>query len=310
MPTFRTERMNFLHLPKTGGMWVWHAVAAAGVRCEVPEPLNDQIRRNHNHDSLLEVDLGERFSVTFVRHPLDWWRSYWGYRMRAGWHAEHAIDRVAASEDFNVFATRVAEHFPGHLSDLVRHFVGSPAPAVDFVGRFEHLVDDTCAALRLAGEPFDEIALRGCPNVNVTDYNRFPALYRPDVAERLADAESQTIERFYVDDPIPEALIARCAEGLAGRPHREIPPAATYARLDASGLQDHVRALERALERAHDSEASLELALAHVRAQQEQAERALSSLRASRVVRYTRPLRLAYYRARAYRGRVGEALLD
>jgi hypothetical protein len=293
--------MVFLHLPKTGGTWVGEAVAAAGVQTSRPDPLADQYYSGHGHASLLDVGLDDRFSVAFVRHPLDWWRSYWGHRMRAGWSMESGIDSVAASDDFNEFATRVLNHCPGFLDELVGRFVGSPAPRVDFVGRFEHLVDDTCMALRLSGEPFYEDALRAHPKVNVNDYDSYRARYRPDVAARLAEAEHQTIERFYPEDPVPPALIAGASPELSAPVDQGDRAGPSPTDRELARLHHRVRALEGALERSHRAERRLELALSQTRSQLAQTENALGLLRGSHLVRYTRPLRVAYYRTRASR---------
>jgi len=293
--------MAFFHLPKTGGTWVAQAVAAAGVQTWRPVPADGHLP-SHGHASPLEVDLGDRFSVAFVRHPLSWWRSYWAYRMRVGWSMADEFDRAVASDDFNEFATRVLDLSPGHFDGLVGQFVGAPAPRVDFVGRFERLVEDTCTALRLGGEPFCEEALRAHPNVNVNDYDSFRARYRPDVAARLADAERHTIERFYPEDPVPTTLIAHgsCANRApAGYAARARPPA-TGGELQRMG--DRVLALERALERSHRAQAQLELALSLTRSQLGRTERALDSLQGSSVSRYTRPLRAVYHRTRDRRG--------
>ncbi|MGA2319505.1 MAG: hypothetical protein ABSG95_02025 [Solirubrobacteraceae bacterium] len=290
--------MVFLHMPKTGGTWVAQAVTAAGVQTSRPDPLADQRYSGHGHASLLDFSLGDRFSVAFVRHPLDWWRSYWGYRMRVGWSMENEIDSAAASDDFNDFATRVLDHCSGHVDELVRQFIGSPAPRVDFVGRFEHLVADTCTALRLGGESFYEDAVRAHPNVNVSDYDSFPARYRPDVAARLAEAEHQTIERFYPDDPIPAALIVGAPPKVPAPVDEgaRVGPSPTHGELQRLG--NRVGALERALDHSHRAEEGLKLALSQTRTQLDRTERALDSLRGSSVVRYTRPLRVAYYRTR------------
>ena len=292
--------MVFLHLPKTGGSWVVAAAAAAGIPLRGPDPLGDQHYSAHGHATLGDVGTDERFSVAFVRHPLDWWRSYWGHRMRAGWDMENGIDRAAASSDLNEFVTRVMERCPGQLDALVDRFVGSPQPQVDFVGRFEHLVQDTCTALRLAGERFAEDAVRGYPKVNANDYGSCPARYRPDVAERLARAERRTIERFYPDDPLPAALIARPPEELDGELGGETSAVAAHPELEQLQLGERVRALERALARSQRSEVTLTQVLAQARTELEETERALETLRASSILRYTRPLRLAYYRTRAH----------
>ncbi len=207
MPSLLTPRTRILHAPKTGGTWIWRALEAAGVEIEVlglPPP--DQ---RTNHWGLSETeDYAERFTIAFVRHPLDWWRSLWAYRMRTGWDPERRVDSLAFSEDFNTFVERVVQHLPGHLEATFARYIGPPSRPISFIGRYEALVDDLARALREAGEEFDEQALRSHPPDNVNDYERFPALYRPDVAARLADSEHAVIERFYAEDPIPERLLA------------------------------------------------------------------------------------------------------
>lgn len=226
--------------------------------------------------------------------------------MRVGWATDNGVDRVAASDDFNEFATRVLAYCSGYLDELVGQFVGFPAPVVDFVGRFEHLVDDTCMALRLGGESFSEGAARAHPKANFNDYDSFPPLYRPDVAARLAEAEHQTIERFYPDDPIPEALIdGSCPEvslPVDGGARAGPPP--SHSELQRWG--ERIRAFERALDQSRRAEKTLELALSQTREELDLTERSLDTLRASRVMRYTRPLRLAYYHTRGHRDLRGD----
>jgi hypothetical protein len=207
MATFLTDRMVYLHLPKTGGTWVGDAVRAAGITTFAPDPGKDQHYSSHGHAALADVDFGKRFRVAFVRHPLGWWRSYWDDRMRRGWQADNSIDVATASGDFNEFIIKVLDHRPGYVDELVSDFVGYPSPAVDFVGRFECLTDDLCTALTLAGECFSERALMEFPRQNVSDYTSFPALYRPEVAAEIAAAEHRTIERYYPDEPIPEVWV-------------------------------------------------------------------------------------------------------
>lgn len=202
MATVATTRLLFLHLPKTGGTWATSAMLAAGVPVLQPRSLPF-------HANLAQtIAYRDRFSFAFVRHPLEFWRSYWAFRLRDGWDLDNQIDAQAHSPDFNVFVSRLAEHQPGAASALYEQFVGRRPGDVDFVGRFERLVDDLVAALRLAGEPFDEAGLRAQPPLNVSDYGGLPVpWYRPDTAERLAASEHAAIERFYAHDPVPARLL-------------------------------------------------------------------------------------------------------
>jgi len=152
-------------------------------------------------------DYGDRYTFAFVRHPLDWWRSFWAFRMRTGWQRDHPIDSRVCSPDFDTFIRQVLEHFEGHLTERFSWYIGPPEAPISFIGRFESLADDLVRALTAAGERFDEASLRAHPATNVNNYDRFPAAYDPELARRLARSEHVLIERFYADDPVPEWLV-------------------------------------------------------------------------------------------------------
>jgi len=292
MPTFITPRMVFIHVPKTGGTWLTHAVSAAGVAVAAPDPEGGRSYSPHGHADLRDTGVTGRVSVAFVRHPLDWWRSYWGHRMRAGWVEDNPVD-AAAHDDFNEFVLRMLDRHAGHFTELVRRFVGLPEPEVDFVGRYERLTVDAERALRLGGERFHAGVLRAHPRENANDYARFPASYRPEVAALLAQAERETIERFYPYEPVPQRLLS--ARGSARGP----APRARAAGEQLAVLGCYARGLERTLERARAREREQQLQLQRLQLQLEHATIANERLRASRLIRYSRPLRTRYYAVRA-----------
>jgi hypothetical protein len=112
MPWFVTSRVRFLHVPKTGGSWATDAMCAAGVAAVHPEP-------SPAHATLDESSgYGDRFTFAFVRHPLDYWRSYWAYRVGTGWDQDNPVDREAGAENFEDFIERVIAFAPGAASAL------------------------------------------------------------------------------------------------------------------------------------------------------------------------------------------------
>jgi hypothetical protein len=196
-----------LHTPKCGGTWVWRSLEAAGVKLELlgdPPPLNPA---TYHLDLSQTAAYADRFTVAFVRHPLDFWRSWWVYRMRTESDPDRRAEARVWSEDFNSFAEQLAERWPGALEERFARYIGPAAAPIAFIGRFETLADDLVLALRDAGDSFDEQALRSHPPDNVNDYDLFPALYRPETAALLAESERAVIERFYPADPIPTRLL-------------------------------------------------------------------------------------------------------
>jgi hypothetical protein len=194
-----SERMRFLHVPKTGGTWAVHAMIAGGIPLWEPEA--NAVTRNHP-DLARTPEHAHLFTIAFVRHPLDWYRSFWLHRMREGWiYPDHAIDSRARSDDFNEFVEQVVENIPGHLGEFYERFVGPPGDEIDFIGRHEHLVDDLVRGLTLAGETFDERMVREHPPRNVGDHETYDATYRRSTARALVKAEAEVIARFYASRP-------------------------------------------------------------------------------------------------------------
>jgi hypothetical protein len=191
-------------------------------------------------------------------------------------------------------------HMPKTGGSWMTQAVGLPSPNVDFVGRFEYLIDDACEALRLAGEPFSPDAIRRQPRENANDYSRFPARYRPDVA----GSPNPSIDRFYADNPIPANLIL---DTDVAQPPPCSECAAPSVSHDLQRAGERVRTLERALSLSRSAETELELALAQAQKERDRAALALNSLQASHLVRYTRTLRVAYYRARSPRSSLADA---
>jgi hypothetical protein len=199
MPMVITPNVRFLHVPKTGGTWVVGALRASGVAFEVVRrPAMTAVTLVEDHIGLDESrDFADRFTIAFVRHPLTWWTSFWVYRQMTGWEDGHPIDSCTQNDDFNKFIDNVVKYLPGDLSRRFEAYVGPPSQQISFVGRYERLQDDLIDGLRLAGETFDERAIREHAPENTGDYTRYPARYDAAQESELAWAERAAIERFY-----------------------------------------------------------------------------------------------------------------
>lgn len=181
----------FFHIPKTGGGWVRRAIAQAGIpavergRC----PRMGSVR----HSGFEEADTRGKFTFTFVRHPLDWYASFWSFRMFTGWRTEEPLESCMSVE-FEPFIRNVLRRFPeGYLSKFYEFYLGSPPGGLCFVGRTENLVEDLVKALTLAGEDFDEERLRATPRINASVLR---PLWSPRLREAVLRAESGILERF------------------------------------------------------------------------------------------------------------------
>lgn len=144
------------------------------------------------HDNPTQTSSEGKFSFCFIRNPLDWFKSYWSFRMRNGWHTKtHQIDQTCSSMDFNEFISRVLEKMPGYCTRFFESYIGTKEkPLVSFVGRQENLTKDLISALNQAGEKFDKEAILKAPPVNC----RGP--YKPEYDKDLKNEVIQTEIKF------------------------------------------------------------------------------------------------------------------
>ncbi|SER44876.1 Sulfotransferase family protein [Nitrosomonas sp. Nm51] len=180
----------FLHVPKTGGTWVKKAIAAAGISCK------DYTLSGDPHIGLKDCPCREKFKFAFVRHPVDLYRSYWQFKMTYGWDSDNQLDRACRSDNFQNFVRQVLNKFPGVYSKSLAGFVGETDNEIEFVGKYENLIGDLITALRSAGEDFNEQPIRTLPPHNVSNKNRFPAIYTSALEAEVKKAEHITMKRF------------------------------------------------------------------------------------------------------------------
>lgn len=180
----------FLHIPKTGGSWVKKALMASNIGCELYTIFND------GHIGLKDCPCPEKFKFAFVRHPVELYRSYWQYKMTYGWDQDNPLDIECRSDSFHKFVRNVLDKFPSIYSNTLDEFVGEPGNQIEFIGKYENLIDDLVFALRSAGEIFNEEFIRNFPPYNVSNKKAFPASYTDELESEVRKAELIEIQRF------------------------------------------------------------------------------------------------------------------
>jgi hypothetical protein len=180
----------FLHVPKTGGTWVEHALVAAGVPCSQYDVDGDR------HADLSYLPRQDVSTFAFVRHPLTLHQSYWRFKMGAGWDARNPFDLDVQTDHFERFVENTLRRHPGWVSQMYEDYVGPPEREISFIGRFECLADDLVRALTTFGIPFDESRLRGTPPINASPGWFSESVWNPGLACAVAAAESRAMTRF------------------------------------------------------------------------------------------------------------------
>jgi len=189
-------RLVFIHVPKTAGTWVKQVLRPqiGGVIYTRTNHGNPWAKAGHpDLEDLRDID---GFRMAFVRHPVDWWLSFFRHRMRRGsWNLELELDRSIMTKSIDRYIENILKNQRGFASRMFAEFVGEPGSEIDFIGKQENFGADLRRGLSLAG--FDVNALdlsagRKNSGGKKTAHYRFSA----DQQRRLSEAEQQGIERF------------------------------------------------------------------------------------------------------------------
>lgn len=189
---------SILHIPKTGSDWVQDACykTVEGPISEIGEWHCDL---QNAKQILLEKGLEIPLIGTFVRHPLDWYRSAWLY-----WRETERFPRLeheprVENEDFEQFVRNCMAVMPqGYLSQLYEKFSGTTPGEISVIGKQENLVNDLVRLLKLAGETFDESKLRAVKSQNVGGHKNgvvFPG-YSFSLARDVIHHEQAALKRY------------------------------------------------------------------------------------------------------------------
>jgi hypothetical protein len=143
---FTRRNALLLLVPKTGSTWIRMMVKGLGLDAE---EVGDPAMRDH--DFLAAFDRAAYSLVgAFVRNPVDWYPSYWSYRMECGWRPLYPLDRHCRCDDFETFVRQAVTTLPGALGKIYTSYVGEPGAEVDSSAARESLAHDFSRFLRLA----------------------------------------------------------------------------------------------------------------------------------------------------------------
>ena len=167
-----TPKTIFFHLPRTGGTWVEASLKRAfgGRYDKVCVDAGWDLEENGIHISPRKLAKVNKFSFTFVRHPLAWYKSFYDFLVKKDWDS---------------FVKKTL----GKYTRIVKEF-----EKVDFVGRTENLYFDLCEALDEAGEEYDEDKfLAEHVNRSISNGN----LMTKEQEEKILSAEKYVVDKYY-----------------------------------------------------------------------------------------------------------------
>jgi len=199
----------FLHIPKTGGNWVTRVLEQAGLVTMKFGHKHLDLERTMRFEQYLSdanrwVDPPYRVSrFCFVRHPVQWYESWWRMMMGLGWPDwgkegsleqwhPNAVLNGLGNRDFNQFMENVLNKRPGYVTELYGSYTGS---SIDLIGRQENLSADLLGILAKLGLPIDPDHIRACQPLNASDKS-LAIDWNPDLRAEIEKVEYASLLRY------------------------------------------------------------------------------------------------------------------
>ena len=140
------KRVVVHQIPKTGSAIIWQFLQDNNVRLsrvgDCVGAVAKIVSPNVALHNWCDVKLP---SFMIARDPVDWWGSWYQFRKSKNWGSNRdCVAERCCADTFDEFVMRLAKHFPGLYSKIMKQF----AEASTHIGRFETLEYDTVGFLR------------------------------------------------------------------------------------------------------------------------------------------------------------------
>ena len=201
------DNFLFIHMPKTGGMWVTcvlkYLASSAYLFGEKHDSFPDLYK--YGNESFFQ----DKYTFVFVRHPIYWYMSRWAFRLKVdGWDMVHCLDYNCASNDFNQFVRNVHKKYPkGWFNTEKKYFVDN-VPKLDFVGRTEYIRQDMKKILKSINivdycDVVDESEVMNSSDIDGMQSSRF-VKYTRETMDMVLNSNEEFINKYYADFVLDE----------------------------------------------------------------------------------------------------------
>lgn len=189
----------FIHVPRTGGQWFRTCIANWEI--EKPETEYERKEIGYHHCSRIDlVDIKNRLSFGFVRHPWTWIKSRWSHIKKKKENytpTENKYDQYFHECYANSFETTLENVCTKHPS-LATHTFEHMLLKCDFIGRMEDNPKSASMLTRLCGEHIKP-GYFSTPKLNTSTNDFSSEDYRipKDLKDKYLRFETTILDKFY-----------------------------------------------------------------------------------------------------------------
>jgi len=182
----------FLHIPKCGGEWVRRVLWNSGMEDVKLHPG----RQKHSDLAWFEnhLEFKRPFRFSFVRHPVSWYRSFYGYQKGRLWIPIPEIGlRPPQGLSYLAFMDWVLNYHSGFLGRLYERYVGTDENPIEFIGKTRSLRTDLADALLRSGNRVPWRLIDTFPQINIS---RVCPVSTKQLDDAIVEAERDLCVRF------------------------------------------------------------------------------------------------------------------
>lgn len=200
----------FLHVPKTGGVWITETLPQIGIAVEPVKPfVGKRSPKPFRGRHILPghcCRVPWRQSFAFVRHPVSWLESFWRYTQAHRHDRPSALTGGTAGFAFDEFVGYVIRCEPALATRTFERYAGPEGlELVDHVGRQESLAADLVRILTACGHDLTQQQVDTLQTASPRNTTSGATVWNERQLQTILALESVAIRRFYGDMPTPVA---------------------------------------------------------------------------------------------------------
>lgn len=189
----------FFHVGRTAGHWVRYVIK----KMDIPTM---EIGEFHDWPSRITMMPAQerKLKFCFIRHPLEWLRSYWLHEMYFGWSTDMFAQNIKADTFADFLSNSIRVYANGPVSNVYAPFIEQ----CGFVGRQESIVGDLLCVLEQAEKKVVPRVIYETKAINVdipADMRRY-AVAPESLLEQVMESEKALCQKWGYSD-IPSSLV-------------------------------------------------------------------------------------------------------
>lgn len=180
----------FFHIPKTGGSYVRYILRINFSDCkEIGNPIESWQIQSHSRPFEITMDeFKQNIKFCTIRHPINWYKSHYRYRVKTGWRDNFPLDIMCHSETFQGFIENVLEKWSTYVTELYENYV----PYCDYYIYQEQLESQLTKLL----QSWNYTIITKPVLINDTSRDIDTTL-DPKLEEKILQAEQHVIQKYY-----------------------------------------------------------------------------------------------------------------